>query len=471
MVHFILNDREVKTEIPAAVTLLDFVRYHQHLTGTKIGCREGDCGACSVMVGEWDGSRVSYSNATSCLMPLANAHGKHIVTIEGVNLEGLNAAQQAFAEEGATQCGFCTPGFIVSLTGHCLSPGSKHQDDAVAAMNGNICRCTGYKSIQRAAARVASILEKRKEADVIDFAIENKMIPAYFRDIPARLRRLREEWKETPLSFGKSTRMGGGTDLFVQRHDTIGQEQVEFLYNRKELKGMRVEGARCHFGSSFTAADLAHSEVFQKHFPGLERHIRLISSTPIRNMGTIAGNFINASPIGDFSIFFLALDAMLIFSDGKRKREVPLRKLFKGYKTLDRLPEEMLEEICFDLPRPEDYFNFEKVSKRTHLDIASVNSAIHLRLEDHRIAEAGISAGGVGPVPLFLERTSAFLIGKKVSASLVLEAAAIAQTEIAPISDARGSDTYKRLLLSQLIKAHFIKLFPDMPVQMLLQSA
>lgn len=470
MVKFILNDREVHADISPGITVLDFVRYEQHLTGTKIGCREGDCGACSILVGELDGDSVTYSNATSCLMPLANAAGKHIVTIEGVNVEGLNAAQQAFSDEGATQCGFCTPGFIISLTGHCLLPGPKTCGDAIDAMNGNICRCTGYKSIQRAAARVSSLLDSRGDKDAVSFAIDNKIIPAYFKDIPSRLRNLRQGLPEKQIAFAGRTRMGGGTDLYVQRHDTIGEEQVEYLYDRKELNFIREENNSCVFGSSVTAADIAHSEIFNARFPNLQKHIRLISSVPIRNMGTIAGNFINASPIGDFSIFFLSLNATLVFNDGKNKREVPLRKLYKGYKVLDRKPEEMVEAIRVELPRKTDLFNFEKVSKRTHLDIASVNSAIHLRMNEGEITDAGLSAGGVGPVPMFLEKTSAFLIGKKVSAALVLEAIETAQSEISPIGDARGSEAYKRLLLSQLIKAHFITLFPQMPVELLLET-
>ena len=175
-------------------------------------------------------------------------------------------------------------------------------------------------------------------------------------------------------------------------------------------------------------------------------------------MATIAGNFINASPIGDFTIFFLALDAQLILSDGKTKRELPLRKLYKGYKDLDKRKEEHIEQIWFELPDKDSYFNFEKVSKRTHLDIASVNTAIHLKMNGDVIKEAGLSAGGVGPVPMFLKKTSEFLIGKKVNDKIIEEIITIMQSEISPISDARGTAAYKTLLLGQLIKSHFINI-------------
>ena len=151
MIKFILNEKEVHYSGHPGVVVLDYVRYLKNLTGTKIGCREGDCGACTVLVGEIVEGRMRYRSMTSCLMPLANAHGKHIVTIEGVNMENLNPVQQAMSDEGATQCGFCTPGFVMSLAGFCLREDVKdYKSEALAAIDGNICRCTGYKSIQRA---------------------------------------------------------------------------------------------------------------------------------------------------------------------------------------------------------------------------------------------------------------------------------------------------------------------------------
>src|SRR5687767_9269994 len=169
MIELVLNNQDISTDLPPGSTLLDFVRYHKNLKGTKIGCREGDCGACTVLIGELNDETVSYRTMTSCLMPLANAAGKHIVSIEGINpADGsLTPVQQAMVDESGTQCGFCTVGFVVSLTGFCLdSVSSPHvskgsnatYDAAISAMDGNICRCTGYKSIERAACRVTGLL-------------------------------------------------------------------------------------------------------------------------------------------------------------------------------------------------------------------------------------------------------------------------------------------------------------------------
>src|SRR5512140_2758267 len=157
MIRFVLNDQDISTDMPAGTTVLDFVRYHKDLKGTKIGCREGDCGACTILIGELIGGKVRYRTMTSCLMPLANAAGKHIVTIEGINATdgSLTPVQQAMVDESGTQCGFCTVGFVMSLTGFCIDDTPKTPEMAVSAADGNICRCTGYKSIERAAMRLS----------------------------------------------------------------------------------------------------------------------------------------------------------------------------------------------------------------------------------------------------------------------------------------------------------------------------
>ena len=461
MIRFILNEKEIQTDLPPGTVMLDLIRYHEHLTGTKIGCREGDCGACTVLVGELVDGELRYESMTSCLLPIGNTNGKHIVTIEGTNMEAaLNPMQQAMADEGATQCGFCTPGFAVSLAGYCLSDKEPTLANAVAAVDGNICRCTGYKSIERAAARVTELMKERKDEDPIEFAVRQKMLPAYFTAIKQRLSELQATQLPTPDS-GLLT-VGGGTDLYVQKHDEMTHADIHFVFDDPAWNGIRQEGTSCIIGPSATVTDLKNSSIINEAFPDFQRYAKLVSSTPIRNMATIAGNFINASPIGDLTIFFLALDAQLVLSDGKTKRELPLRKLYKGYKTLDKQAAEYIEQIRFALPGKETFFHFEKVSKRTHLDIASVNSAIRLEIKDGIIMNAGLSAGGVGPVPLFLAKTSEFLNGKKVSAEIMDEAIGVMHKEISPISDARGTKEYKKLLLGQMIRIHFLKLSSEL---------
>ncbi|HMH23653.1 MAG TPA: FAD binding domain-containing protein [Puia sp.] len=470
MIRFILNNREINTDLPPGTLLLDFIRYQQHLMGTKIGCREGDCGACTVLTGEWKEGKLRYRSVTSCLTALGNVHMKHVVTVEGLNGERLNPAQEAICEEGGTQCGFCTPGFIVSMTGFCLSGQEPVYKHALAAVDGNICRCTGYKSIQRALGRVVTLMkEKDEKEESVDFLVVRDALPSYFVDIPQRLKLLSLQPDGVLLRQNKGAKfLGGGTDLYVQQHESMPHTELDFLFDRKGMKGIVQEGQHCLIGAAVTVTDLMESPIIRGAFPEFGRFASLVSSTPIRNIATLAGNFVNASPIGDFSVFFLALDARLVLSDGVSTRQLPLRDFYKGYKLLNKKPEEFIQRIEFEMPGKHSLFNFEKVSKRTWLDIASVNTAMCIRMDGNKIAGAHISAGGVAPVPAFLAGASAFLRGQILDEDLVLGAVEKARSEIVPITDARGTAAYKSLLLGQLIKAHFISLFPSMSVEKLL---
>ncbi len=454
LINFLLNDQTIAADLPPGLVLLDFIRYQRQLTGTKIGCREGDCGACTVLIGELHEGLLRYRSVTSCLLPVGNIAGKHIVTIEGINLPAptLNPVQQAMANESATQCGFCTPGFVMSLAGFCLSGKEPSRGNALAAIDGNICRCTGYKSIERAAFRVADLLSGKKDESPAAFAAQQQILPAYFAGIAEKLAALPATSRPAPSK--EAITVGGGTDLYVQRHDSMTHADIRLQPDEVSAKAVYEENGRCTMGAATTVTDLKASPLIHRVFPYFDRYAKLVSSTPIRNMATIAGNLVNASPIGDFTIFLLALDAHLELNNGQQVRTLALRKLYKGYKQLDKKPEEYIDKIWFSIPSAAAFFHFEKVSKRTHLDIASVNSAIALEMDDNLINTAGLSAGGVGPVPMYLEKTSAWLQGRQLDLALAAEAAERVQQEISPISDARGSAGYKRLLLSQLVKIH-----------------
>lgn len=459
MIEFILNDHHIVTGQSAGLPLLDFIRYQRHLVGTKIGCREGDCGACVVLVGEIKKEKLHYQSMCSCLTPLGNAQGKHIVTIEGINRQTLTPVQKAIIEEGGTQCGFCTVGFVVSLTGFCLRDDPPAYNAAIAAIDGNICRCTGYKSLERAAGRIVQQLNDKEPEAPIPWLVSKGFLPEYFIEIKERLEML----VKPPLN-GSSTEqvvyLGGGTDLFVQRPEDLLTATVRHVFDHPELKGIEQRGQNIYIGASATAEDMQSSPLLLSLFPSMKDYMKLVSSTPIRNMGTIAGNIVNASPIGDLTIFFLALDATILLSDGTSTRRIRLADFYKGYKDVDKAPEEYVEALYFSMPETEDLFNFEKVCKRTHLDIASVNTACRLQAKDGVIILAQISAGGVAPIPKYLKNTSEALVGRPVDPNTLSMANEVMQSEIAPISDARGSAAYKRLLLRQLFYAHFLKFFP-----------
>jgi xanthine dehydrogenase small subunit len=467
LIQFILNDTDIRTDLPSGVSVLDFVRYHKNLTGTKIGCREGDCGACVVLVGELKDNELIYQSFTSCLTPLGNVHGRHVVTIEGLNSHGLNLVQEAMQNQSATQCGFCSPGFVVSLAGFCLSKKEPTAQNAIASVDGNICRCTGYKSIERAASEIAKSMEDKDCDDPVTYVVQKGILPAYFSGIRERLRLL--SFSANGIGKEQSSQyIGGGTDLYVQKHDEMRDTSMRLLSNDSSLKTIKNVEDKCIIGGAATVTDLWQSSIINQYFPKLDRYLKLVSSTPIRNIATIGGNFINASPIGDLTIFFLALDAKIILTDGINRRELSLKNFYRGYKNIDKHPEEFIEALWFQLPGRDTYFHFEKVSKRSYLDIASVNSAMAVKLKGQIVKEAHLSAGGVAPVPLYLAKASDYLKEKPMSEELIHEVIEVAQTEISPISDVRGTENYKRLLLSQLIKAHFISMFPKLDVAKLI---
>jgi xanthine dehydrogenase small subunit len=446
MIKFILNNQTIETDLPIGTTVLDFVRYSKNLKGTKIGCREGDCGACTIMVGELKGDGVKYRTMTSCLMPLANVQGKHIVTVEGINPENgeLTPVQQALVDESGTQCGFCTVGFVMSMTNFCLDHSQKTREAAVSAIDGNICRCTGYKSIERACASLSEQLAVSSE--------QNEVVPNYFSNIKEKLKSLQIDQSQIPNP--KSQIVAGGTDLYVQKHEEMVYAKASHILFDNELRTISEDKEFVEIGASVVVTDLLESDFFNRLFPNLYKHLKLVSSTPIRNMATIAGNFVNASPIGDMTAWFLALDAEIEFNSG---RKLPLKDFYLGYKQMDKSEDEMITKIRFR--KDFTHFNFEKVCKRTYLDIASVNTAISLKVSENKIKNAHVSIGGVFATPLYLQKTSEFLQEKEISVETINEANEILQTEISPISDVRGTAEYKRLLARQLFFAHFVELF------------
>ncbi len=460
--HFVLNNEEISGEFNVSSTLLSFIRETKKLTGTKLVCREGDCGACTVLVGELNNGEVKYKTVTSCIYPLAKVNGKHIVTVEGINGDELTPVQNEFVNEGATQCGFCTPGFIMSLTWYLITHTNYTIVEAINALGGNICRCTGYASIIRSTENVIKSLKGRNSngGETLQKLIELNVLPEYFTDIKIRLQQINEKIAAETDSKPYQILVGGGTDLYVQQFDKVVKSNIgltEYLSNAY----IREDGNLIKISGNMTFEEFKESGIIKKYFPRLQQQLNLVASLPIRNSATIAGNIVNASPIGDLTIILLALDTSLILSDGKNERKVKLKDFYKGYKLLDKSEDEIITEIFFSLDFGNHNLNFEKVSKRTYLDIASVNSAMFIAHSEGKINLCRISAGGVAPVPLLLKNVSEFLSGKEIGNAVIEEALEIAQSEISPISDVRGSEEYKRLLLNQLIKAHFIELFPQ----------
>lgn len=456
MTHFILNDQEVQTDNHPGTLVLDFLRQKEKLMGTKEGCREGDCGACTVIIGELANEKVTYKPVTSCLVPVGEIHGKHLVTIEGLNLSELSPVQEAIVEEGATQCGFCTPGIVVSLTASLMEEDTEISPNSVMrALSGHLCRCTGYRSLKASEQHLQGSVGNKTGVESL---LEIGIIPDYFKNISSRLKKI------PPASSPHGAEhflIAGGTDLYIQEGESIPHSPVTILNHRQELKEITRKNGHISVGALTSFEEFATHPEILKIIPNIDAYMFLIASWQIRNRATLGGNIINASPIGDMTILLLVMDAQLVLQNGTGTRTVPLTSFYKGYKQLDKTDSEVLTEIMIPVSSQKTRIHFEKVSKRKCLDIASVNLAMRMEEKDGLIKDIGLAAGGAAPVPLYLAKTCSFLKGQAVSRDLVKGAVNEMQDEIYPISDIRGSWEYKRLLARQLFIKSFIALFPE----------
>ncbi|MHA1416689.1 MAG: FAD binding domain-containing protein [Candidatus Heimdallarchaeaceae archaeon] len=453
---FVLNNKIEEIDAPLGSSTLDFLR-KKGFTGVKEACHEGECGACMILLGEIEDSTVKYKAVTSCILPLGDIIGKHVVTIEGINQEKLTPIQEAIVEEGASQCGFCTPGFVMSLTGFFLNENFV-KEDILTAIEGNLCRCGTYAAIRRAAEKLAEKIEVNdlSYSARINYLIELGVIPDYFKEIPAKLEKLNEKVETND----KGTKIAGATDLLVQREKI---ENPVFLKQLQIRDDIWEEEGHIYIGALASMEDIRMSEKLNELFD-IKNDLAVVSALPIRIRATLGGNLVNASPIGDLTIYFLGLGAEISLRKGEKSRILPLKDFYKGYKQMDLEEGEVVEWLR--IKSKKRFFNFEKVAMRKYVDIASVNSAISFEKAENKIKNVHLSVGGVAPVPKYLEKTSNFLNDKEVNSEVVREALEIADSEISPISDVRGSAKYKRLLVRQLIIAHFMTLFPEMEVKL-----
>jgi xanthine dehydrogenase small subunit len=467
-VEFWINDERVSAGEPRGLLVLDYLRERRGLAGTKEGCKEGDCGACCVMIGTLDQGTVSYELVTSCLVPLGEMHGKHVVTVEGLNGDELNFVQSAMVDQGGTQCGYCTPGFIMAMSWYMMCETEEPSLERFRrAISGNLCRCTGYCSILRAGSVINRFFEEAgpgreiwDSPDRIGALSSSEMIPAYFTRMVGRLGEIAAHPASVSLKDGVLG-IAGGTDLYVQRGEDIPDSDVALLGGLDGFRGVRLQGECLHVGALTSFEAFGQDARVRELVPEMDRVLYLIASLPLRNRATLSGNIVNASPIGDMTILLMALGGTLVLQDGDASRQVELRNFYSGYKQFDKRPEEIVTEIRIPVSDGDTSVGFEKVSKRETLDIASVNSACRIRVVDGMIREAAITVGGVAPVPLFARAASAALVDRPLDVATVRQMLILLQSEVSPISDIRGSAQYKRLLAHQLVLAHFLRLYPE----------
>ncbi|TXT44860.1 MAG: xanthine dehydrogenase small subunit [Spirochaetes bacterium] len=464
-----LNAAALSPSTPYASPALDLIRKECGLMGTKEGCREGDCGACAVLVGGFEAEGLRYRALPSCLLASGYLADRHLITIEGLG-PGLSPVQKAFLEENASQCGFCSPGFIMALTGWICEPEKLNLPGAMAAVDGNLCRCTGYGAIRRASERlVAEFSDLPLTATERLKALANQgVLPQSVFAYGAWI----QERKAAKVVARVQTRdvaggiVAGGTDFYVRTPEPALGFSPVLAKSLPELEGMNIleiQGRKAlRIGAAATVREFFSSPLVREWVPGIEKFESSFASTLIRNLATLGGNIANASPVGDLTSMLLALDAELEIK-GRGIRRIPLKAFFLGYKKIDLLPGEIIVSICIPLAESPLRFSFAKITKRENLDIAAVNIAIAFHEDKGRFHGVQISAGGVAPTPLLLAKAMEELEGRPIppDGDTVNRVAEAAMVEVSPIGDVRGSAEYRRKMTGRLVQANFLNLFPN----------
>lgn len=454
----------------AFLSLSDYLRLRLGLTGTKIVCSEGDCGACSVLVGRPQGGRMRYRVVNSCILFVYQLDGSHVVTVEGLAREGaLNGVQRAMVDCFGSQCGYCTPGFVVAMTALFENANGRRAErlsegDLRTGLSGNLCRCTGYVQIIEAGLAVDSRDVPAMSELYPDEEIARELAAAAHE--PARIeadvhgeRRvaLLPTTIEQAVAFkagGNVTVASGATDCGVQvNKGRLDPRAILCLNNVPGLDEVEVRDGLLIAGARATWTDVERA--VRDVVPQFHEILLRFGSPQIRNAGTVGGNLANASPIADSIPFYYVTDTELELAGASGTRHVNINSFFKGYKQIDLGPDEIIARVITPLPREGELLRLYKVSRRKDLDISTFTAAVLVTVEAGRIARARIAYGGVGPVVLRLPRTEAFLQGREFDEQTFEEAGRIARTEITPISDVRGRAEFRCQLAENTMRKFY----------------
>jgi xanthine dehydrogenase small subunit len=456
-VAFVLNGRPVDAG-PAgpSVTLLQWLRT-RGLTGTKEGCAEGECGACAVAFLRTDArGRTGFDSINSCLVPLAAVHGETVVTVEGVaGADGsLHPVQKAMVQAGGSQCGYCTPGFVVSLFCEYYRPGRDGFEPE--SISGNLCRCTGYRPIADVARGLPA-----PAADDPWLAGLASAVPARPRieSVHGRERFVRptslDDLFQCVADAPDATLIAGGTDVMVgvtQKGDRPAA--VVSLAALPELRALEVTAAGVVFGAGLTLTEIEERlhDVPEGALPLLSQLLPLFSSRLIRNRATLGGNLMTASPIGDSPPVLLALDASVTLAGSAGSRVVSLRDFFVGYRQTAARPGEILVDVR--VPRAQPAIQrFYKVSKRVLDDISTVAAAFAIDVAaDGRVERARIAYGGIAATPIRATALEDALVGRPWTPETAAALRPIAERIGTPLTDLRGSAGYRRAMVGRLLE-------------------
>jgi xanthine dehydrogenase small subunit len=451
-----LNGRPLRVEgADAFTTLTDFLRKQQRLTGTKVVCAEGDCGACAVLVGRVEDAALRYSSVCACIQLMFQLDGAHVVTVEGLR-DGteLNCIQQAMVKCHGAQCGFCTPGFIVSLY-DLMRDGETIDAAAVRrGLTGNLCRCTGYDSIIRAALET----DHSKLEDIDQLYSPGPIHKSLTAD--EVLIQSDSSIFYKPVTVDQAVRFRanhpgcaivcGATDLGVQSNKGVRRlDVVMSTAGLSELRRIAADAGVLTVGAGVTLTEL--QDACRTRLPELAEFLEWFGSPLIRNAATLIGNLVNASPIGDMIPALFVLDAEIEIAGPDGRRWVNIQRFYTGYRQTVLAPGDIVTAARIPLLSSSESLRLYKVSKRKDLDISSFGAAIWMRRDNGTINDIRIAYGGVGPTVLRLPRTEALLRGSAPTHDLFERAAAIAKQEISPISDVRGSSDYRRVLAGNIL--------------------
>ncbi|WP_289155779.1 xanthine dehydrogenase small subunit [uncultured Salipiger sp.] len=445
-ISFLLNGERVDLRgVSPTRTALDWLREERGLTGTKEGCNEGDCGACTVMVTDGQGVRA----VNACILFLPQLHGKALRTVEGIaGPDGsLHPVQQAMVEHHGSQCGFCTPGFVVSMA-KAHTTGDSGYDDALA---GNLCRCTGYAPIVRAAEAAAS---EPVPAWIDEGALPDVAGKLSSTDMTAHAPETADELAELAARHPSATLVAGATDVGLWVTKQLRElPEVIFLNRCRDLQEIEVTGDEIRIGAGVTMDRVL--DLMREHFPSYAEMLRRYGSAQVRAAATIGGNIANGSPIGDNPPPLIALGARLHLRYRDTRREMALENFFLEYGKQDRYPGEFVEAVT--IPRQDDRLRVYKLSKRFDQDISAVCGAFSVRIDEGRVAEARIAFGGMAGTPKRAAAVEAALTGKPWTDEAVVAAWDAWEEDFAPMSDMRASSEYRMAAARNMLTRYLLE--------------
>jgi xanthine dehydrogenase small subunit len=450
--RFLLNGEPQVADTCATTTLLDWLREEKRLTGTKEGCNEGDCGACTVMVTDPDGTARALN---ACILFLPQLEGRAVRTVEGIaGPDGtLHPVQQAMIDHHGSQCGFCTPGFVVSMAVAHLNGRTDHDDQ----LAGNLCRCTGYAPIVRAAeaAKTAPVPDwMRADAKALsDPSLDFPRAPtsgALPPACPTSADALADWYEAHP----DGTLIAGATDVGLWVTKGLRElSPVAFLNQCADLRGIAVDGETIRIGAMTSIADLG-AFMADRH-PSFAELIRRYGSVQVRNAATIGGNIANGSPIGDSPPALIALGATLHLRKGAARRALPLEEFFLDYGKQDRAPGEFVEAIT--LPVQPDHLSCHKLSKRFDQDISAVCGCFNITVEAGTVTAARIAFGGMAGIPKRAAHVEQALTGQPWTKATVRIAQTAFAEDFTPLSDMRASADYRLRAAQGMLMRHFLE--------------